>query len=241
MDVLAVIPARSNSTRLPGKNTRLIAGRPSLAWTIEHLRACSAPLRIVVATDDAAAMKIAVAEGVEVLEEPPTLARQDNLFRVVVYCLDQLGEFDRVILGYANGPIRPPGIFDRLIAKMDETGCDIVNTLARVQSRHHPLYCFRVTKSSETVQLSLHPLGNSQDFAPVFSSTSVGSLLTADAVRQMAANRPRAMLALDARAVTIEPDEWVEIDTELDAQWAEFLLCRQNHPTSSAAATASAT
>ncbi len=237
MDILAVIPARSNSTRLPGKNTRLIAGRPSLAWAIDHLRACSAPLRIVVATDDAAAMRIAVAEGVEVLTEPPTLAHHDNLFCVVTYCLDQLGEFDRVILGYANGPIRPPGIFDRLIAKMDETGCDIVNTLARVQPRNHPLYYFRVTKSSEAIQLALHPLGNSQDFTPVYGSTSVGSLLTADAVRQMATDRPRAMLALDARAVTIEPDEWVEIDTELDAQWAEFLLCR-NRVTSSAVATA---
>lgn len=33
--VIAVIPARGGSKRLPGKNTKQLGGKPLIAWSIE--------------------------------------------------------------------------------------------------------------------------------------------------------------------------------------------------------------
>ncbi len=49
--VLAVIPARLASTRLPGKVLRLIAGRPMLAWVYDAARACPELDQILIAAD----------------------------------------------------------------------------------------------------------------------------------------------------------------------------------------------
>ena len=239
MNHLAVIPARANSTRLPGKNTMLIAGKSTLAWTIQHLRECTYPLRIVVVSDDDKAHEIAEAEGVEAVWEPESLVKQDNLFRVVEYVLEWAGEYDRVLMAYPE-PVRPPGLFDRMIEKMDETGCDVVNVLARVESHQHPLFYSQISNSGDIIPLALCQIGNSQDFTPVYSNTGAGSLIVASDVPGMAHNRAQTQLTQIRRAVIIEPGESVDLDTLLDAKWAEFLLC-QNQATSSAVPSTSTT
>jgi len=51
MKVVAVIPARLASTRLPRKMLREIAGEPLLAWVYQGVRRCSALDQVVIATD----------------------------------------------------------------------------------------------------------------------------------------------------------------------------------------------
>lgn len=51
MNVVAVIPARLASTRLPRKMLRLIAGEPLLAWVYQAARRCALLEEVIVATD----------------------------------------------------------------------------------------------------------------------------------------------------------------------------------------------
>jgi len=51
MKVVAVIPARLASTRLPRKMLREIAGEPLLAWVYRGVRRCSSLDQVVIATD----------------------------------------------------------------------------------------------------------------------------------------------------------------------------------------------
>jgi len=51
MKVIAVIPARLASTRLPRKMLREIAGVPLLSWVYQGVRRCSALDQVIVATD----------------------------------------------------------------------------------------------------------------------------------------------------------------------------------------------
>ena len=60
---IATICARGGSKGLPGKNTRLFAGKPLIVHSIEHARACSAIDAVVVSTDDAVIADIARAAG----------------------------------------------------------------------------------------------------------------------------------------------------------------------------------
>ena len=49
--VLAVVIGRAGSKGLPGKNTRLVAGRPMICYTIEHATQAECVTRVVVSTD----------------------------------------------------------------------------------------------------------------------------------------------------------------------------------------------
>jgi len=51
-DVIAIIPARYESNRFPGKPLALIAGKPMIQHVVERARAVAMLSRVVVATDD---------------------------------------------------------------------------------------------------------------------------------------------------------------------------------------------
>jgi CMP-N-acetylneuraminic acid synthetase len=64
--LIAVIPARGGSKRIPHKNIRDFNGKPLIAWTIEAARNADIFERILVSTDDARIAEIARESGVEV-------------------------------------------------------------------------------------------------------------------------------------------------------------------------------
>ncbi|MFH1767786.1 MAG: 3-deoxy-manno-octulosonate cytidylyltransferase, partial [Candidatus Omnitrophota bacterium] len=51
MDVIGVIPARLESTRLPRKLLRNILGKPLLKWTWEHVKESRSLDKIIIACD----------------------------------------------------------------------------------------------------------------------------------------------------------------------------------------------
>jgi len=52
MNILAIIPARGGSKGIPGKNIRLLAGKPLITHTISAAQKARTITRIVVSTDD---------------------------------------------------------------------------------------------------------------------------------------------------------------------------------------------
>lgn len=63
---MAVIPARGGSKELPGKNLRLLAGKPLLAYSIEQARASGVCDVVLVSTDDKTIAQVAREHGAEV-------------------------------------------------------------------------------------------------------------------------------------------------------------------------------
>ncbi|HET6862807.1 MAG TPA: 3-deoxy-manno-octulosonate cytidylyltransferase [Pyrinomonadaceae bacterium] len=61
--VVAVIPARLGSTRLPGKALLPIAGKPMICWVAERATAARNVNHVIVATDDRKIMEVAQAHG----------------------------------------------------------------------------------------------------------------------------------------------------------------------------------
>jgi N-acylneuraminate cytidylyltransferase len=62
---IALIPARGGSERVPGKNIRVLAGHPMIAYTIAATRQSGVFDRIVVSTDSEATRDIAAHYGAE--------------------------------------------------------------------------------------------------------------------------------------------------------------------------------
>ena len=79
MKVLGVITARGGSKGIPGKNLKLLGGRPLIAYTIDAARQSGVLDRLILSTDDAAIAEVAQGLGCEVpFLRPPELARDDT-------------------------------------------------------------------------------------------------------------------------------------------------------------------
>ena len=65
-NVIAVIPARGGSKRLPGKNILPLNGIPLIVYSIEAAFRCSLVDRVVVSTDSDEIAKVAAEAGAEV-------------------------------------------------------------------------------------------------------------------------------------------------------------------------------
>ena len=64
--IIAIIPARGGSTRLPNKNIRKIEGKPAIAWTIIKLKKIKLFDEIYVSTDSKKIASIALKYGAKV-------------------------------------------------------------------------------------------------------------------------------------------------------------------------------
>jgi N-acylneuraminate cytidylyltransferase len=109
--VVAVIPARGGSKRVPGKNIMEFCGKPMIAWTIEAAMGSGLFDKIVVSTDDPEIAGISIKWGAEV----PFLrqSKADDYSPVseaTIATLKQLEEiediFDTVIQLFAVCPLR---------------------------------------------------------------------------------------------------------------------------------------
>ncbi len=65
-EMIAIIPARGGSKRLPRKNIRAFAGRPMIEWTIAAARESGRFAHVIVSTDDREIAEIARLAGAEV-------------------------------------------------------------------------------------------------------------------------------------------------------------------------------
>lgn len=75
--IIAVIPARGGSKRIPRKNIRLFEGKPIIAWSIEAALNSGCFDRVIVSTDDEEIAAIARAYGAEVPFMRPSALADD--------------------------------------------------------------------------------------------------------------------------------------------------------------------
>lgn len=109
--VVAIIPARGGSKRIPGKNIIDFMGKPLLAWTIEAAKDSGLFEKIVVSTDSEDIARVAVQWGAEV----PALrdSKADDYSPVseaTIRTLQLMGQqgifFDEVVQLFAVCPLR---------------------------------------------------------------------------------------------------------------------------------------
>lgn len=112
--IVAVIPARGGSKRIPRKNIRPFAGRPIIAYSISAARECGLFDRIIVSTDDDEIAAVARNCGAETpFVRPPELS-DDHIGSdaVVAHALHWLAKQDApadiVCCIYATAPFLAP-------------------------------------------------------------------------------------------------------------------------------------
>lgn len=76
--IVALIPARAGSKRVPGKNTRLLGGVPLIQWTIEAAKSSGIFREIIVSSDSPDTLAMASAAGTRVSVRLPEHATDES-------------------------------------------------------------------------------------------------------------------------------------------------------------------
>ena len=77
--VVAIIPARGGSKRLPKKNIKKFLGYPLLSWTIRAAQESKFIDKIILSSEDESILKIARSYGSEIpLKRPKNLAYDNS-------------------------------------------------------------------------------------------------------------------------------------------------------------------
>lgn len=109
-DILAVIPARYGSTRLPCKPLVKIGGKPLLYWVLRGLSECEVS-EIVVATDHEEIAKFVFKQGYEAVMTPSELPSGSNRVAWVA----QRKSADIILNVQVDDPMVGPDMIDPLI------------------------------------------------------------------------------------------------------------------------------
>jgi len=136
-DVLALIPARSGSKSVPGKNIRLLAGKPLLAHSIAHAAAARTVTRTIVSTDSEEYARIAREHGADVpFLRPAEIAGDLSTdLEVFTHALDWLREHEGYVPEICvhlrpTCPGREARDIDRMVAKLqDDPSLDSVRSI----------------------------------------------------------------------------------------------------------------
>lgn len=148
MRVLAIIPARGGSKGVPGKNIKLLGGKPLLQYTLESANESQLLTRVILSSDDASIIATAEALGLEVpFIRPANLATdQAKSIEVVQHAVqyfEEKGEFfDAVCLLQPTSPFREKGFIDAAIEKFIQTGVDTLLSVLPVPHEYNPHWVF---------------------------------------------------------------------------------------------------
>lgn len=154
MRIVALIPARAGSKRVPGKNTRLLGGKPLIQWTIEAARDSDVFDRVIVSTEDIRTTDTAfsVWEGVwtharlreHARDDAPDIEWVRDLFGPAATAgrtADVMADFDAFAILRPTSPFRTADTIRRAVAQFKDAKCSSLRAVERVKQHPGKMWC----------------------------------------------------------------------------------------------------
>lgn len=227
--VVAVIPARGGSKRLPRKNLMPLAGIPLVAHAVRAALDATRVDGVYVSTEDGEIAGVARQAGAEVIARPPQLATDTAQGHDVLrHVLEQLGAGGRppaiAVLLQPTSPLRRGSDIDACLRAFEDTEARSAFSVCAVD--HHPGKCV-VLKDGliEPFTNDFDMEARHQDLAPVYRQNGaiyvvgVADFLSGGSLYR----RPCAGYVMDRR-------DSIDIDDLLDLQLAEVVLAARRNP-----------
>ncbi len=231
--VLAVIPARGGSKSIPGKNIKLLNGKPLIAYAIEAGLACKGIDRLIVSSDDQDILAIARQYGAETpFVRPSELAQDKTPDRPVFqHALNFLAKEDNyhpdlVLNLRPTTPFRSTEDIENVIQKWMDSNADSVRTVTKVEGVHHPYWMFNLDKqgwaSPAVPGKTIEEYYQRQLLPPMYRLNGVVDGMLAEVVLH------HKYYYGDKMALVEVPEERAhDIDTKEDFSFAEYLITQK--------------
>ena len=214
--IVALVPMRHHSQRVPGKNYRMLAGRPLFHHIIQNLLDCPEITRVVVDTDSPEVMDGLAAHFPQVaLIDRPQHLRADTIpmNEILLYDTAQ-APADFYLQTHSTNPLLRAETISKAIQAFlaDYPAHDSLFSVTRLQTR---LY----DQHGRAMNHDPNVLLQTQDLPPVYEENSCIYLFT----RENLARR-RNRIGERPRLFEIDPAEAWDIDEELDFVITDFLM-----------------
>jgi CMP-N-acetylneuraminic acid synthetase len=216
MKIIALVPMRHHSQRVPGKNFRPLAGRPLYQHIVAALLACSELSGVVVDTDSPV-----IIEGlgrdypqVKVIERPAHLRADEISMNEILAYDTSLFEADLYLQTHSTNPLLRTETISRAIRALTAVypAYDSLFSVTRLQTRLWD-------QLGRAINHNPNILLQTQDLPPVYEENSCIYIFNRQNLlrrRNRLSERP-LMFPIDAA------EAW-DIDEELDFAITEFLL-----------------
>jgi len=228
--VLGIITARGGSRRLPGKNVKPLAGKPLIVHTIEEALKSEHIDRLVVSTDDEEIAKVSREHGAEVpFMRPAELSRDETpslpVLQHAIQYLEEKEDYhpELVVILQPTSPLRKREDIDKAIEKFLDSDYDPVLTVSRAECPPHWMYELRDGRLEPFVK-GANKAVRSQDLPELYRSNGAVYVMSRDLIM-----KESRILSDNMGAVVMPPERSVDIDTELDLRFAEFLIKNEKH------------
>jgi CMP-N,N'-diacetyllegionaminic acid synthase len=222
MKILGLIPARSGSKGVPGKNTRLLGGKPLFQHAFDAAMASGIVDRIVLSTDDIVTARMADAFGVEVpCLRPAEFAHDDSpMIDVVLHMLEHLDHSgyrpDAVLLLQPTSPLRTPDHLRRAVGLLADN--DAVCSVVPVVKDVNPYSLMKVSPAGYLTFLlpEAAAITRRQDLPTAWRRDGTVFLTRVDVLVTQ-----RSFYGTRCVPMPLDPDEAINIDTIDDWNRAE--------------------
>lgn len=175
--VLALIPARGGSKGVPGKNIKILAGKPLITYTIEAALATKQIDEIFVSTDDPKIASVASSLGIEVpFLRPPelggdTVPMLSVIKHVSEYYSRQGKRPETIILLQPTCPFRTSQDIVEAIQIFNEGNFDSLVSVQEVPDKYNPSWVY-VEEEAGNLRLfngDAQPISRRQDLPKAYT------------------------------------------------------------------------
>tara|TARA_R110001599_G_scaffold346197_1_gene571206 strand:- start:3423 stop:4151 length:729 start_codon:yes stop_codon:yes gene_type:complete len=226
--ILGVIPARGGSKGVHRKNVRLLSGKPLIAYSIEAALQSTCLTNFYVSTDDAEISEVASSYGAPVIRRPDGLAQDKTpmlpVLQHAVLEAEKLNgiKYDYVMIIQPTAPKRSSADIDNAFHQIVVEGKESLVSVYKVEDCH-PSRMYRVDNGT-MVKVMAEPEGSLRQALPdVYHRNGCIYISTRELILGSC-----KILSDDCIPFIMSEENSVNIDTELDLEYAEFVFQKQS-------------
>ncbi len=224
MEVLYIIPARGGSKGLPGKNTKLLNGKPLIHYSIEAALRLTSASNICISTDDPAIKSVAEETGISVpFLRPVELASDDSSMDVVLHHAlnfyeEQRKVYDAIVLLQPTSPFRTtPDIKNALTLYHSEI--DMVMSV--FETKANPYYLLFEEERGVLVKAKSGQFDTRQAAPKVYQANGAIYVINVKSLMDRSIKEFSSVLKFEMDEI-----KSIDIDTPLDFAYCEFLISK---------------
>ncbi|MFO0680444.1 MAG: acylneuraminate cytidylyltransferase family protein [Sandaracinus sp.] len=227
MPVLAIVPARAGSKRIPDKNLRPVGGVPLVVHAFRTARAAKTVDRVVCSSDDPRVLALAAAESVTPIERPAELAGDASpAIDYVRHCLGVLDESgfsaDVVVILQPTSPFTTSADVDATVDLLHSSGAESAVSVVKLDHAIHPVKLKRMVGDhllpyleDERGRMATHEL-------PELYVRNCSVYVTRRSVIERG-----QLLSDDCRGYVMPRERSIDINDPIDLELADWLWSRR--------------
>ena len=214
---IALIPARGNSKRLPGKNLLLLNRLPLIAHSIIYAQANSAIIdEVYVSTDCPKIKEVALMYGAKVIDRPTEISGDlEPTVSALKHVLENIDTVDSVVLLQPTNPLRPEKLLQKAFEVYSSKPVDSLFSVTRNRQKFGKIIDNRYIPFN-------YKLGQrSQDLEPLYFENGLLYISKANLIL-----KDVILGELAIPFIVDHPFAKVDIDTQEDFDFAEYVISR---------------